>query len=61
MVNGLNIEENVGPKTQNHHFGDDIKVKIISLGSIELARKYYPGEKTYKKCWQSLALRQICK
>lgn len=47
MVNDLNIKENIKQKSQNYHLGNDVKIKIISLGNIQLARKYSPGTQTY--------------
>ena len=44
MVNALSIKENIRQKSQNCEFGDDVMIKIISLGNIQLARKYSPGK-----------------
>lgn len=46
MVTGLSIKENIRQKSQNHHFGNDVMRKIISLGNSQLARKYSPGKQT---------------
>ena len=44
MVNSLSIKENIRQKSQKFEFGDDVMIKIISLGNIQLARKYSPGK-----------------
>ena len=44
MVNAFSIRENIRQKSQNCEFGDDIMIKISSLGNIQLARKYLPGK-----------------
>jgi len=44
MVDALSIKENSRQKSQKCEFGGDVMIKIISLGNIQLARKYSPGK-----------------